>query len=55
MGSAIIPEVEIAIERRANDPAKLINMKTHLFQENRETEVIVAQKLDMEIRKSTPK
>jgi len=42
MWSTIIPDMEITIKRGSGDSVELIDVKTDLFRENEEAEVIVA-------------
>jgi hypothetical protein len=40
--------MEVGIEGRCNHSAQIVNMKTNLLREDRETEVVVTEEFDME-------
>jgi hypothetical protein len=54
MWSAIVPEMEVAIKGRSDHSAEFIDMETHLFRENREAKMIVAEKFHMKVQSSPP-
>jgi hypothetical protein len=45
--------MEVDIKRGRDNTMKSIDLKAHVFRENRETEMIVAQKFHMKIRSFT--
>lgn len=50
---AIIPKMKINIKRGGCDTVKIVNMKSDLLREDREAEMVVAEKFDMKIRSTT--
>lgn len=53
MWCTIVPKVEVHIKVGGYDSSKLVDLKTDIFGEDRETEVVVAKKFHMKIQSST--
>jgi hypothetical protein len=53
VGRAISSEMKVDIKRIYNHSAKLIDLKTNIFGENREPKMVVTEEFDMEIHSTT--
>jgi hypothetical protein len=55
MRGTITPKMEINIKHRSDNTTKLVDLEAHIFGENRESKVVCAQELNMEIQRTTTK